>query len=158
MSELKDQREIIKTIRWHGGYAKKWATRYISGVPDLVCSLPSIGPFFLEIKVIMAKSRSFKRSLSVTPKQRYEMTSMRDGGAAVFIGLVVKRDIRNSTSIWPTRLFLLPPATEIVYTPDKNPLYPDDDVPSECLFMDKGIIREVGGHYKGLRELLEELT
>jgi len=48
--ELKFQTHLVKSYASYGGFAKKWASEWQGGVPDLVCSLPMIGLHLIEVK------------------------------------------------------------------------------------------------------------
>jgi hypothetical protein len=76
MRENDDQADIIKSIKAESGYAKKWATPYTVGVPDLVGSLPSVGCFLMEVK---------KPGKQPTPKQAYELKQYQDAGGLVLL-------------------------------------------------------------------------
>lgn len=85
MRENDDQLDIIHSIKAAGGYAKKWATPYSVGVADLVCSLPGIGIFLMEVKMFGNK---------LEPKQEYEKEQFEKAG-----GLVVVCYVRRKVSL-----------------------------------------------------------
>lgn len=48
--ELVFQDHIRKSYERQGGYARKWASAWTAGPPDLVCSLPGFGVHLMEVK------------------------------------------------------------------------------------------------------------
>jgi hypothetical protein len=84
--ENDDQRDIVNSIIAEGGWAKKWASAYALGVPDLVCALPTIGNFVMEVKRL---THPMGKLLGVTAKQNYEMMRNIRGGGRSVIGVVV---------------------------------------------------------------------
>lgn len=90
--ELKDQSDIIHSIREEGGYARKWATHFQVGVPDLVCAHPGVGNFLLEVKSVeIVDSVSADEKLKVTPKQLHELEKYSDAGGLSLLGIVAHR-------------------------------------------------------------------
>lgn len=87
--ELKDQDDIIATIRAEGGYAEKWASLFQVGKPDLICALPGVGNFLMEVKVKDEEPRL---------KQDYELKQNDDGGGLSLIGHVVRRNTLSLTA------------------------------------------------------------
>lgn len=81
-TEGKDQLDIIKSIQTEGGYAKKWASMYGVGNPDLVCALPGIGNFLMECKM-------FDGELSA--KQGYELTEFSKAGGLSIIAIILRK-------------------------------------------------------------------
>lgn len=82
-TELKDQLDLINTIKKEGGYAKKWATHFAVGVPDLVCALPGVGNFLMEVK---------GPGSIPTPKQMYELTKFREAGGLSLLTIVTRHE------------------------------------------------------------------
>jgi|SRR5580765_8770342 len=94
MRENDDQLDIIRSIKAEGGYAKKWASRFGIGNPDLICSLPGIGIFLLEVKTEKGK---------VTSKQEFELENWRKAGGLAFVGIVQRKVqllIEQQPCIW----------------------------------------------------------
>lgn len=50
MKELDAQGMICKSVRVHGGFARKMSHRFLIGVPDLLVKLPDWDAMFLEAK------------------------------------------------------------------------------------------------------------
>lgn len=107
-NELKDQHEIMQSIYMQGGHARKWASRFQVGMPDLICSLPRVGIWLMEIKAIECRSivslaylREFV--IPIKDKQRRELEKFDMAGGRAIIGVVlhIKRDKIK-------RLFLCP--------------------------------------------------
>jgi hypothetical protein len=48
--ELKFQNYVIDSYTNHGGFAKKWASEFSSGNPDLVCTMAPFGMHLVEVK------------------------------------------------------------------------------------------------------------
>ena len=89
MRETDDQLDILRTIKVGGGYGKKWATMYAVGAPDLICALPPIGIFLIEVKTPTGKHR---------PKQDFEQEQFKKaGGFVVKLRVWRKRFIRIQT-------------------------------------------------------------
>lgn len=77
--ETNDQLDIIKSIKAEGGYAKKWASRFVVGVPDLVGALPGVGNFLMEVKKLGEKP---------TAKQEHELKLNTAAGGLSFLTIV----------------------------------------------------------------------
>lgn len=48
--ELKFQKHIINSYKRQGGVARKWASEWQVGVPDIIASLPLVGVHLIEVK------------------------------------------------------------------------------------------------------------
>jgi hypothetical protein len=87
-SELKWQTKIIKRIRDEGGYARKWATQFAVGVPDLITiGAKPVGAMFIECKFEKDWNTKVTRTIAFTPKQKAEAVLINEWG--VCFGLVV---------------------------------------------------------------------
>lgn len=82
MRENDDQTDIIRSIKAEGGFSKKWASRFGVGNPDLICALPGIGIFLLEVKTPEGK---------LSPKQVFELEEWRKGGGKVYVAIVDRK-------------------------------------------------------------------
>lgn len=71
--ELREQTNIVKSVRKDGGYGRKASNRFAIGVPDLTIALPPFAPCVIEVKDFGAVNDSFDRKIDVTDKQAYEM-------------------------------------------------------------------------------------
>ena len=156
MSEIKDQREIAKSIRNRGGYAKKWASGYIVGVPDLICSLPGVGAFFMEVKTIHISRPDFKRSLAVTPKQRHELAGLVNSGAKACIGLVIKSEKGHKVHPRLPQLHILQPSIGAVYTGDMPPEYEDGRIAIQ-ISLEGGVQRKPREGYRDIAGHLHDM-
>lgn len=92
--ELKDQSDIIRSIKAQGGHARKWASGWQMGMPDIVASIPTIGPFLMEVKQLVALHPLPLLKLEVTDKQRLELKAFNTAGFMCCIGVVVHRSKR----------------------------------------------------------------
>jgi len=89
--ELKDQRDIIKSIKAQGGHARKWASGWQMGMPDIVGSFPTTGPFLVEVKQMAGADWTLNSELEVTDKQRLELKAFHKAGFLCCIGVVLHR-------------------------------------------------------------------
>ena len=108
--ELKDQSEIIKSIKLQGGHARKWASGWQMGMPDIVGSFVATGPFLMEVK--QTKDRIYAgvplpKELKPTDKQRMEMELFMKAGFMACLGIVVHE---NRIKL----LFIEPPDAEFL--------------------------------------------
>lgn len=93
--ELKDQRDIILSLKAQGGYGKKWASAFQVGNPDLICALPGVGGFLMEVKSINLLEQEYIVDVDVSPKlkheskQRYELQQWSQAGITTCIGIVL---------------------------------------------------------------------
>ena len=71
--ELREQTNIIKSVRQDGGYGRKMSNRFAIGVPDLLIALPDFAPCYMEVKDLGEVNDTFDRQVAVTDKQAYEM-------------------------------------------------------------------------------------
>ncbi len=87
--ELLFQRHIIQSYELSGGHARKWASDWAVGVPDLCCALPEFGGHFVEVKHLPTFGN--KRITIVNPMTGLQMeTAQRfiQGGALVWLAIV----------------------------------------------------------------------
>jgi hypothetical protein len=106
--ELKDQSDIIRSIKVQGGHARKWASGWQMGMPDIVGSFPTVCPFLMEVKQISTPVYDNTYKLEVTDKQRLELNSFSSAGFLCCIGVVLHRSKRTKTLCiedwWATHL------------------------------------------------------
>ena len=107
--ELNWQHKIVKSVRMQEGYGKKWSSTYAVGVPDLILSLPDIGPFFMEVKLEHSVKDGFNRKIDVTAIQQHELASLVAAGARALLGVVIYRGPRD------VQLVALPPGAARVW-------------------------------------------
>ena len=65
-NEVEMQSKICRLVNEGGGFAKKWSSAYLAGVPDLILSLPGIGGVLMEIKYERNWTKNTARSLALT--------------------------------------------------------------------------------------------
>lgn len=88
VSENEWQTRICKRIREQGGYAKKWASQFLIGVPDLIIICGEF-KWFVEVKKIdCVESKPFKKRLNLTPKQRKEIQDIMESGGDAYVLVV----------------------------------------------------------------------
>jgi len=87
-NEIEWQTRICKSLKAEGGYGHKWASAYLVGVPDIVASLPRVGSFFIEVKLIDDVAEGFRRKIGVTDKQELELKKLVAAGAFALVGVV----------------------------------------------------------------------
>lgn len=90
MKEVDYQRLMNQQVVKDGGYAKKWATPYSVGVPDLIWVV-SGDVWFVEVKLEVAEG-SFLRTIRLTDKQKLELDRLRKAGALVAVVVVVVKN------------------------------------------------------------------
>lgn len=107
--ELKFQDHICDSYAACHGYARKWATEWQVGMPDLVASLPHYGCHLAEVKhrPEFVMGGDYKNPLD--PKQRQVARKYTEGGGLVF-GLVVIESIKALES----SLTIFDPSVETV--------------------------------------------
>lgn len=88
--ELKWQSRIIDSARLHGGYGGKWSSRFQVGKVDLVLTLPRIGAFVAEVKLVEHPAARFNRAIETTELQDIELRRFEDGGAVALVLVVTK--------------------------------------------------------------------
>lgn len=105
--ELKDQRDIILSLKAQGGYGKKWASAFQVGNPDLICSLPGVGGFLMEVKSITLLEKEHIIDIDISPKlkheakQRYELQQWNQAGMVTCIGVVIHHKKMKGLAIVP---------------------------------------------------------
>lgn len=94
MNERQLQDRIISEIRNMGGYGKKWASQWQTGVPDLILVSPRYGTLFIEVKQIKLTGASVPRFLKIktTEKQKLEMQRLEAAGGRVAVLVGVQTD------------------------------------------------------------------
>lgn len=87
--ELKFQNHIMESYKNQGGHARKWASEWQKGMPDLICSLVGFGVHLIEVKHVPEFGPS--KSLIINPlepRQQHEAKKYVEGGGLVFAGIV----------------------------------------------------------------------
>lgn len=110
-TELKFQNHIIDSYEKCGGRARKWASEWQKGMPDLICSLPGVGGHLLEVKhrpEFGPMKRIIKNPLE--PKQRDEAKKYIEAGCAVFVAIIA-----CETLALKSRLLLFDPLADLMY-------------------------------------------
>ena len=90
--ELKDQRDIIASLKAQGGYGRKWASGFQVGCPDLICALPGIGAFLMEVKSFIVGTALWSIEIGKKKhenRQHYELEQIRKAGGLVMRGVVL---------------------------------------------------------------------
>ena len=92
MKETDLQRVIRRTIAAQGhGYAMKWATDLMVGVPDLVCALPNVGMFLCEVKYERDWFTNTTRTIKLSDHQRVVGRRFTAAGAPWVLSVVSDR-------------------------------------------------------------------
>jgi hypothetical protein len=86
--ELVFQSHILDSYANCGGYARKWASEWQVGVPDLICTLPDIGCHLVEVKHRPLWLSRPVWDNPLEPKQREICKDYMKGGAIVFVGVI----------------------------------------------------------------------
>ncbi len=132
-TELKFQNHIIDSYQNCGGRARKWASEWQKGMPDLICSLPGVGGHLLEVKhepEFGGIRKVIKNPLA--PKQRNEAEKYIAAGCPVFAAIVCCGVLATGT-----KLALFHPMSDVFY------FFEDQSVPY------------VAGHGYDMRMLIE---
>lgn len=74
--ELNLQGEVMLSVRKDGGYCRKLASKYTTGIPDLLVGLYPFVPHFAEVKDLGPVPDVFSRKIMATPRQYEEMRRM----------------------------------------------------------------------------------
>lgn len=130
--ELKFQNHIIDSYKHCGGMAKKWASEWQAGPPDLVASLPDFGIHLIEVK--HRPSFGNKNIAIENPMTGLQQKTAKDyinAGGRVFLAIIRGDKALNS---------------QITYV-DPRLRYIS---PSECVFYDYKI-----GYKFPIKEILE---
>lgn len=93
--ELAFQNHIIDSYGFGGGYAKKWASEWQKGVPDLICSLPEQGMHLAEVKHVPNFGPNSDIQNPMTDKQRDTAKNFQAAGARVLLYVVAGEDTRK---------------------------------------------------------------
>ena len=133
-SENEWQTKICKRIREEGGYAKKWASGFLVGVPDLVVVAEGHN-WFVEVKKIdCVIGKDFKKKLHITPKQLQEIQAIMTAGGEAYVLVVFeahKNTLKGKVADTFLRLYRLPRAgTGVLWVYSKEGFIPwKDDIP-----------------------------
>ena len=101
--EIDGQRHIIKHIRKEGGYARKWSSPYVVGVPDLITCGIGPGALFIEVKMEKKWYKDTIRAIQFTEKQTEEAQKIIEGGGRC-IGLIIMYGGPQNVEIAPVRM------------------------------------------------------
>ena len=92
MIETAWQTELCKLFRSQGYYARKWASQWQKGVPDII-AVGCNQVYFFEVKRIVVKDlANFDKKLAVTPKQKVELTDLAKRCSHVYVLIIVEKD------------------------------------------------------------------
>lgn len=86
-AELGWQNKICDSLKASGGYGAKWASEWVSGPPDLICSLPDVGGFLIEVKHLPTWQGG-KIKNPMTELQKDWARRYTKAGCFVFLGIV----------------------------------------------------------------------
>lgn len=86
--ELQFQNHIIDSYKNQNGFAKKWATEWQTGNPDLICSIGDYGLHLAEVKHAPNFKESSKILNPLRPKQVQVCKSFINSGALVMAYIV----------------------------------------------------------------------
>lgn len=111
-TELSFQGHIIDSYKNFGGYAKKWASEWQKGVPDLIASLPGIGLHLAEVKHRPDFLTKGRIANPLEPKQKQECRDFMAAGGMVCGYLVAGEKALGS------RLYVFDPLAEEVHDHD----------------------------------------
>lgn len=103
--ELAFQNHIMDSYALRGGCAKKWASEWQAGPPDLVCAFPGFGAHLMEVKhrPTWTVGKSYKNPL--TDKQISVCRDLHKGGATVMGGVVIgEKAIVSQLCLFPITL------------------------------------------------------
>lgn len=78
MMEIQLQAELCKEARSQGGFAFKMSNRFLVGVPDLFCQIPSLRTTLLEIKIERRQTPLLEAKL--TEHQKNYLQRINDSG------------------------------------------------------------------------------
>jgi len=93
-AELKFQNHIIDSYKLAGGTAKKWASEWQAGPPDLVCALRGYGVHLMEVKHLPTFTRENKNPM--TELQQKVAREYLAAGGMVVLGVVRGKKAINS--------------------------------------------------------------
>jgi hypothetical protein len=97
--ELKFQNHIIDSYKNAGGHARKWASEFTAGNPDLVCSLPGFGVHLMEVKHRPEWIVRKTHKNPLTALQQSACLQYRAAGGFVTAGVVVGGTNARTTSL-----------------------------------------------------------
>jgi hypothetical protein len=110
--ELAFQKHIIDSYKTGGGYAKKWASEWQKGVPDLIASLPGVGLHLAEVKHRPDFLKKGRIANPLEPKQRQECRDYIQAGAMV-CGFLISGEKATGS-----RLYVFDPSADYVHDHD----------------------------------------
>lgn len=90
------QKHIVNSYKFQGGHASKWATEWQKGRPDLITTLPTLGPHFVEVKWLRNYRWGEIVKNPMELKQKDVAKEWMVAGAWVACGLVVGDKTLNS--------------------------------------------------------------
>lgn len=103
--ELTYQKHIMDSYALQNGRAKKWASEWQKGPPDLVCALPKFGVHLMEVKHRPTWSIGKEYKNPLTDKQLDECRSYWEAGGPVMGGVVIgEKAIRSTLVLFPVQL------------------------------------------------------
>lgn len=111
-TELAFQNHIIDSYKLRGGYAKKWASEWQKGVPDLIATLPGVGLHLAEVKHVPNFLDKGRIPNPLEPKQKQECRDYMNGGAMVCGFLIAGAKTIGS------RLYVFDPTAEEILDGD----------------------------------------
>lgn len=103
--ELAFQKHIIDSYKNAGGHARKWASEWQAGPPDLICALPGVGVHLIEVKHLPTFGENVVKN-PMTSQQVNEAKRYIDAGGLAFLGVV------SGTKAIYARLWLFDPLVE----------------------------------------------
>ena len=91
-AELYHQRVIIEDTKKISNltFAVKLSHRFMSGIPDLLLSVPGYQPVFVEVKKVDANYKKDTIKIGTTPLQRATMKAMTDSGLRCEVWVAVE--------------------------------------------------------------------
>lgn len=104
MKEVAWQSKIIKRLRSEGAYARKWATQYAVGVPDLIIVgmagmnfLQVSASMFVEVKIEKNWGINTRRTINLSKKQIVEIAAIHKAGGIVRVMVVLEHAPNDAT-------------------------------------------------------------
>lgn len=91
-AELYHQRTIIEDAKKISNltFAVKLSHRFMSGIPDLLLSVPGYQPTFVEVKKVDGNWHKNTIKVNTTPLQRATMKAMTDSGLRVEVWVAIE--------------------------------------------------------------------
>lgn len=106
--ELSYQNHIMDSYKIAGGRAKKWASEWQKGVPDLIASLHGVGVHLVEVKHVPTFDRTKTIKNPLQPKQKQECRDYIEAGGLVMGFLVC------GPSVIKSELFVFNPCADLL--------------------------------------------